>query len=433
MLKHIWKQIRNRWKKNIWIMLELLLIFCLVWYMVDYFFVLGYNKSIQSHRSLENTYMVDLGRLSGDHPDFSQEESEPSANYANLRRIINRIKEHPEVESIALGSGPYSFPVLGALWPMECRSMDDTTKVAEIQYTPFVPEEDYFKVFRHTRDDGKVPVSVADYDWSDPTVILITRMLQERLFPNESAIGKRIEIISVDPGQPRPQYRIIGVLDDLKNSYYSRPYAVAFMSAPFNENSAFIAFRTKTDIPSLQFSTLFKKEMSSQLRIGNFYFKGLTSLAWVEKDSEYKVGITNEIRTYTALMLFLLVSIILCVLGTFWFRANVRREEIGIRRAMGANKMNIHYLFIIEGLILLSIIFIPAMLIEMQFIHAGLVGTMGKDIRAYGDYLPDHQVLRFLITNVITWIILTGMIILAIWYPARSASRIKPVEALRDE
>ncbi|MDF9829411.1 hypothetical protein [Parabacteroides sp. PF5-6] len=32
-----------------------------------------------------------------------------------------------------------------------------------------------------------------------------------------------------------------------------------------------------------------------------------------------------------------------------------------------------------------------------------------------------------------TWLILALMVVLAVWYPARSASRMKPVEALRDE
>jgi ABC-type lipoprotein release transport system permease subunit len=69
----------------------------------------------------------------------------------------------------------------------------------------------------------------------------------------------------------------------------------------------------------------------------------------------------------------------------------------------------------------------------MQFVYADLIETLGRDIKSYGDYLPDHAVLRFLITNLTTWLLMAGMVTLAIWYPTRSASRIKPVDALRDE
>ena len=39
MWKITWIQLMNRWRSNVWVCVELLLAFCLAWYMVDYFFV----------------------------------------------------------------------------------------------------------------------------------------------------------------------------------------------------------------------------------------------------------------------------------------------------------------------------------------------------------------------------------------------------------
>jgi ABC-type transport system, involved in lipoprotein release, permease component len=195
----------------------------------------------------------------------------------------------------------------------------------------------------------------------------------------------------------------------------------------------FVGFRTKEDLPSLQFSETFKKEMSRPLRIGNYYLNDVQSLVQMDLDTQYRSGMTNIIRIRIIFMIFLFVSISLCVLGTFRHRVNMRREEIGIRRSMGSNSFNIRKLFIVEGLLLLSIVVIPAMIIEMQFVHAGLIETLGQDINSHGDYLPDHIVSRFIITNAITWLLMAAMIIFAIWYPAYSASRMNPVDALRDE
>jgi len=404
--------------------------------MVDYFFVLGYNKSLASHRDIKNTYMINMGSFSNTHPNYVEAENTPEARFANYRRIINRIKEHPQVESVALGFGPGAFPALGANYSTEYRSASDTTSIAEAQFIQFMTEEDYFKVFRYTKDNGKTPVSISDYDWTDPSHVLISSLLAEKLFPGESAVGKTIERTYVHPDYPRDRYRIIGVIDNIKFFSYLRPMGNVYIPTPFNEHTfsqAFLGIRTKDNIPPLQFTTDFKKEMSGTLRIGNYYLGGISSLDQIETETDYRSGITNDVRTRTALLIFIFINITLCVLGTFWYRVNKRREEIGIRRAMGSNTGDIWKLFIAESLILLTIIAIPAMLIEMQFVYADLIETLGRDIKSYGDYLPDHTVLRFLITNGITWFLMAGMVTLAIWYPTRSASRIKPVDALRDE
>ena len=436
MLKMILRQILNCKKNNMWIALQLLIVFCLIWYMVDYFFVLEYNRSLTSHRDLNNTYMVSLATLPENHPEYNAADSEPTVELENFQRVINRLKENPAVESVALGINSSSLPGLGSNSSSDYRNVEDTLKVAESQFIRFIISEDYLNVFRHTKDDGKTNISLRDYDWSNPGSVLISRFMEKKLFPGESAIGKYVERSYESPGYPREQHRVIGIFDDIKHVGYRRPIASIYIPVQLNEanyRSVFIGIRTKEDLSPLQFSETFKKEMSRLLNIGNYYLDNVQSLVQMDKDTEYRSGLTNLIRVRIAFMIFLFVSISLCVLGTFRNRVNMRREEIGIRRSMGSSSINIRKLFITEGLLLLSMIVIPAMLIEMQFIYAGLIETLGQDINSHGDYLPDHIVSRFIITNAITWLLMTAMIILAIWYPAYSASRMNPVDALRDE
>jgi len=49
-----------------------------------------------------------------------------------------------------------------------------------------------------------------------------------------------------------------------------------------------------------------------------------------------------------------------------------------------------------------------------------------------GGYL-EWGVVRFLITFAITYFLMTLMILIGIWFPARQAIRIHPAEALREE
>lgn len=436
MLKIIWKQIINRKKNNVWVVLELLLIFCLVWYMVDYFFVLGYNKSIPMHHDLKNTYMLNLSTLPPKHAAYQEEESVPAKEFEHFRRVIERLKEHPEVESIALAFDRYSMPGLGRFYKTEFRNAADTTKnmIAHLVY--FFPGEDYLATFRYTKNNGQTPISAFDYSWDNPSSFLISDMMQKTLFPGEAAVGQPFEETQPRPNFPRSQYRTIEVVDDIKRLDHLRPIAQMLIPMQLNEKNYkrfYIAFRTKSNMQPQSFTQTFRKEMSGRLRIGNYYLGSIDSLELIREDSNYKTGIPNNIRIRVILMIFLFANICLCVLGTFWHRVNLRREEIGIRRAMGANTAGIKQLFSIEGLLLLTIAMLPALLIEIHVIHAGLIETMGQSIESYGDYLPDHSVVRFLITNALTWLLMAGMVLTGIWYPARSASRINPVEALQDE
>ncbi|MDL2244222.1 ABC transporter permease [Parabacteroides sp. OttesenSCG-928-J18] len=437
MLKNIWKQLMNRKRKNLWIALELLLVFCLLWYIVDYFFLLNYNRSIRSYRDMKHTYKLELAEYTANQTEYSEQEDTPDAAIANLRRIVQRLREHPDVESVALAIEASSFPGRDINTGVKYRNQEDNSRVADIQFIRFVPEEDYFQVFRHISGDGKTAVSMNNYDWNDPENILITRMMEKQLFPGQSAIGKMIEVHE-NRFYPdlRKEYKVIGILDDIKRFDYLRPYSVMFIPERINEinyHSVTIAFRTNGKTPASRFIPAFKKEMNSRLQLGNYYLEDVLYFPKIEKDTEYEYGMTNEIRMRTAMMIFFLVNMTLCLLGTFWYRVNARKEEIGIRRALGADTVSIRRLFIQEGLLLLLLVMVPAMIIEVQFVFMGMTNTLMADIPSYGNYLPDHTFLRFLLTNLITWLILAVMVILAVWYPARSASRITPVDALRDE
>lgn len=111
-----------------------------------------------------------------------------------------------------------------------------------------------------------------------------------------------------------------------------------------NYRNTIISIRTTSPHPAIRFIPAFKKEMSAPLRIGNYYLGGLDPFTWIAKDMNYKVGVTNNARIRTALMIFLFINIMLCVFGTFWYRVHVRREEIGIRLILqaGSNRW-IHY------------------------------------------------------------------------------------------
>ena len=61
----------NRWRSNVWVCVELLLAFCLAWYMADYFFVEIYNRSPPSGRGYADVWQVEMGLLPETSPRLS--------------------------------------------------------------------------------------------------------------------------------------------------------------------------------------------------------------------------------------------------------------------------------------------------------------------------------------------------------------------------
>jgi hypothetical protein len=428
MLKSIFTQIGNRKQSNSWVVLELFLVFCLIWFMVDYFFVLGYNYSIPNYRDTNHTWQVNLSQYVPEHPDYRAEENEPEAMEANYDRILQQLQNYPAIEAVSVvarGNTPGDGSFHGSSY-----RTNDTTSVGG-QIITIDPRYDFFRVFGYTSDKGKKAVSVLDFDWTNAHAIIVSHSVAAYLFPNGSAIGQEIE--SERKGEEKSI--IIGVVDDIKRFNYERPQHVFYVPKRFNPNYQYteISIRSSSSIPDAVFQETFKKEMTNALQAGNFYLKDCISYNKIGKETDHRFGLTNNIRIHIYLMIFFLLNILLCVLGTFWYRINVRRDEIGIRKALGSSSRNIRNILLIEGLCLLFFALIPAIIIEFQFVHADLIETMGMRDNNKGMYLPDHTGLRFLITNSITMVVMAAVIVTAIWLPARKAAAMPAAEALHYE
>jgi hypothetical protein len=430
MFNQIIKIIGNRRRSNGWILLELLLVFCLLWYLTDYLFVLACNYTLPSYRDTDHTWQVNVARFPEGHPGFTPEANAPEAIEADYARLLNRIRSYPGVEAVAV-SRSYSIPGVGSYWGTTYRNKADTSLTLGAQLFDIYPGEDYFRTFGYTADGGKTPVSVTDFDWGDPQSVVLSKQAAWALFPDGNAVGKRLD----SEYETDLDLVVAGVVDDVKRFDVFRPapafyrrYALDAASIP----GSVISVRSSASLPDARFREAFPEEMDNALRIGNFYLLSVASYNDNMALLDIDFGYSNERRIRISLMLFFIVNLLLCVTGSFWYRINVRKGEIGLRVAVGSSRRRIMGLFMVEGLCLLSAVALPAMLIEYQFVHAGLIETFGAEGSTL-KFLPDYTLLRFLITNGITWVVLGATMLAAIWIPARRASRMQPADALRYE
>ena len=70
-----------------------------------------------------------------------------------------------------------------------------------------------------------------------------------------------------------------------------------------------------------------------------------------------------------------------------------------------------------------------ALLIEAQFVMVGFLDIPKGTLPEL--YWPAILPLRFLLVNILTWILLAIVILLAVWLPASKAAEMEPAEALR--
>lgn len=335
MWKMTWIQLMNRWRSNVWVCVELLLAFCLAWYMVDYFFVEIYNRSLPSGRDYTNVWQVEMGLLPETSPDYRAAESDSIAMLENYERIKDRLRDYPGVKAMGAASGCYSMPYTGCYYGMGLADVADTSKrEAAMRYT-IDPSTDFLSVFNHSyAKDGRA-VSISDFDWGDPHAILTTRMVERKVFGEASAVGRGVK----DPfDEEGPTYIVKGVLEDIKRFDNRLPQGAAFFAIrPSVEEIPEMNYFIRIDpaVAGPRFADTFREKMSRELRVGNFYLKRLTSYDRIKADTDYSFGVTYDYRVRMALMAFLGLNILLCVMGTFWYRVRMRRGESGCGRAIG--------------------------------------------------------------------------------------------------
>jgi hypothetical protein len=434
MITLIW----NRRKANISVFLELLFVFILVWYMTDYLFVYAYNHSLPNHRDVRHTWQVNLSAFAPGHPDYQAEEDQPQALYDNYHRLLRILGDYPGVEAVSVATN-FAVPGTGNYRGRPYYALSDTSRRVDTQQMDVYPSTDFFRVFRHTRNGGAEPVAMSDFDWGVPRAVVVSQSVADALFPAGHAIGQQLVY---DPKETDSPMTVVGVVDDTKRYDYLRPRHAIYpaMSGEMEEwdvmrwlNSAVISIRSTASTPDAVFAEAFVEAMERDLQAGNFFFKSLDSYSRIADITASQFGTTTDLKVRIYLMIFFLLNILLCVLGTFWYRVNLRRSETGLRKAMGAARGDIYRLFLLEGLYLLAFAALAAMVIEFQFVHAGLIDTLGKSWGADTGtvYLVDHTGWRFLITNAITAALLSVVILAAIALPARRASALPPAEALR--
>jgi len=343
-------------------------------------------------------------------PETNYGKPEQAAEF--YKKLLSRVSNLPGVQSS------------GAAWwiPLSGSEISFTFNIEEHPVAPGqqsiaqlnVVTPDYFQAMRAPIRRGRAFTERDDRH--APPVAIVSETFAKQFFPDEDPIGKRIiPNGSVDPGKP-PVREIVGVVADMHLISLRLPPKpqIYVPHEQFAIQSMSIFVRTQLDSQSLT-NTLRRTVAEIDKEVPVYRTRTL---------ADYMAGSIAQPRLNAMLVgLFAVIALLLATAGIFGvmsYSVTQRTREIGIRLALGAQRFDVFRLVVGQG---------------MRFVGVGLLlGLIG--VFACTRLL---QSLLFgvgatdLLTVLSVTILLAFVAFIACWWPARRASVVDPVIALRSE
>jgi len=327
-------------------------------------------------------------------------------------RLEERATRLPGVQSAATASG---------LPPMRPPNMNDTNiegfvrreggPIENIDYYQIV-SKDYFQTMGIRLMDGRL------FDARDaagaPDVIIINQTMAHTFYGNQSPIGRRVQ-----PGMSGPYCTVIGVVEDVKNAGIDRPTGTE-LYLPYNQkqgsgtSNAYVVLRGRNDLSSLAGAV--RGEVQA--------IDPTIPVAEVRLMEDVLASAQSRPRFLTLLLtLFSSIALIIATVGIYGvisYSVARRSKEFGLRIALGAQPMNILGLVLKQG-VLLTVI--------------GVVVGVGSALVL--TRLMTSLLFAVKPTDAITYVgvsaLLAAVALFASYIPARRATQVDPIKALRYE
>ena len=433
MEKKIFTQIRNEWRSNFFLALELLVVFVVLWYIVDwccttarvYFAPMGFDT--------EHCYNLTVNRLTPNsalYEDGHTAEDDMDA----LLEIAERLRHRPGVEAVAISQNsiPYNNGSNGI------ETFVDTVSVYAMLR---LVQPDYMRLFRIQGAavqgaDGKTVRTTSSDSLAavlGPGTMILSRNAVAKYeslgMPDATALlGRQLPLWNPDSDN---RLRVTGIAEPTRWNHFETAdqWGGPFIATDFPrevmmefENTAYLQLSLRVSPEADHgFMDALMADADRLYRVGNTYLLDIQPFSQLRYVNELEN--VNEVKTQLCILGFLLLNIFLGVIGTFWFRTQHRRKEVALRMAMGSTRRGIFVRLIAEGLLLLTLAAVPAAIIALNIGVAELVDVT---------QLP-FDASRFFLALVLSWLLMAVMIVVGVWYPARRAMKIQPAEALHDE
>jgi len=361
--------------------------------------LLGVNPGYDAHNVLTLATFV-----------YGKRYQQPEVELNYYQQAFDRLQSIPGIESVAMTS----------VLPME--GFD--RRGFHIQDRPRANESDAPSADTYSVSPGyfrvmKIPLLRGrDFMRTDApgteAVAIISESCARAMFPNEDPIGKHIQLGGRDDKQP--WFTIVGIVGDIRQYGLDRPPAMeAYIAQAQDLNFGYWLVARTTSDPRLLERSVRAAFLEVDKTLPVFLFKPL----------EDYVASTLAERQFTLalLALFGLLALTLAAVGIYGvvsYLVNQRTREVGIRIALGAARADVLGMILREGLGLVGI-----------GLAVGFIASLGLTrllLALLFEVRPAD-----LPTAAGVAALLAAVTLFACYLPARRASRVDPMIALRHE
>lgn len=427
MKRYLMTQMKNEWKENIWLLLELIIVSVTVWYLVLMMTSSMTGLFLPRGFEYEDVYIGDFSSVRRESPEWvAPEDTTEDGRYRsaanNIRMLFDKIRSCPYVEGVAAGSNalPYNYNYYGLTFYRLTPDGDTVSYgVNARSVTPEMP-----MVLRYRSLTGQTHAQMRDV--LEQGEVLFAPGNYPDMSDSERAElrGTRLYISYMNDQQG--EYRVGGLINPVRRTDYEDLAPSGTIIIPVDEtndrilvgNSQHIAIRVKPRYGArLMEEFRNNPELSHQ---GNIIINDLRPLETVRTVCQWSMEVI--LRQYGVGILCLFIIVFLGLLGTFWFRVQQRVGEIAIRKVSGATSRDIFRRMVGESMLMVSCATVVAWVIDYALIHFGYVEIYGPDS------------LWLIIGAALAVLILLVLAVLAgVWLPARNAMKIEPAVALKTE
>ena len=437
-MNDLFRQLRNERRANLWLGVELLVVFAVMWYLVDWTYVTVRTWLQPMGFDTEHCYNLSFNRLTPQAEGYRAED-DAEADMRHLLEIVERLRHRPGVEYAAVSQN--SIPYIDGSNGFNLR-IDSVMTTGMLRWG----QPDFFRMFRVqgvavlTEDGRKVqttsPDSLAAVLESSASNVLISRNYVSDHRYASLGYADALPLLGYEVGKGDDgsySFRIAGICEPMRWSHFStvNEWGGPLVGVAMDDDGVIgmgnplyvqVSLRLKPEADTgVDFMEALMDDADRLYTLGNVFLLDVQPFAALQRTME--LDDVNEARTQLCVIGFLLLNIFLGVIGTFWFRTQHRRSEIALRMSFGSTRRGVFRRLIAEGLLLLTLAAVPAVFIAF---NVGMAELVDVERMSFGGG-------RFAMTVLVSWLLMALMIVLGIWYPARRAMLVQPAEALHDE
>jgi len=330
-----------------------------------------------------------------------------------FRQALERIRALPGVQSAGAISGlPLSDNPNSGTLTIDTQAVPMDKRTPETDYRGATPG--YMEAMGTPLLEGRF-FDAHDNETGAP-VAIVDQSLARLYWPNESALGKRVKVGGMD--SKTPWMTIVGVVRHVHYGSLEANSRVEmywpFAQQPYPQSQLDLAVRTAGDPRSL--ATMIQREVQA-LDPDQPLFHVRPMEEWMA-DSVARRRLALILLASFAGLALLLAAV--GIYGTTSFSVAQQTRDIGVRRALGAQRGDVFRLVLREGVTTVAIgaaVGIAGALAITRLIRQALFQVSAADPVTYAAVLAT----------------LTLVALLAAWLPAWRATRVEPLEALRYE